>query len=368
MKAVAVVPGKSASIHLEELPKPRVQDIPNGRGVLVRILRVGLDGTDKEIWAGQYGVTPLGSGFLIIGHESFGKVVEAGPKVKELAAGDYVACTSRRRGGSLYDLIGSYDMTPDARYIEPGISLKHGFLTEYYVDDPEYIVRVPPPLKEVGVLLEPVGIAEKGIAQAYEIQRRMKVWQPQRAAVVGAGSLGLIATLLLRLRNLEVTTFARSLPPTPNSRLVEECGARYVSTRQLPLPEAAKKHGPFDLIFEAAGASEILFQGIDALAANGILVLTGISGGNRAIEVPADRLMLGMVLGNKVAVGTVSENRGSLEQGIQDMALASLLYPGWLERLITHRVKGLESYPEMIRLLTEGKNVIKLVAEVAEEG
>src|SRR3712207_7792462 len=79
-------------------------------------------------------------------------------------------------------------MTTDETYYERGINLRHGYLTERYVDDPEYIVKVPAALKEVGVLLEPTSVAEKGIEQAYEIQRRLKVWRPQRAAVVGAGT------------------------------------------------------------------------------------------------------------------------------------------------------------------------------------
>src|SRR5207237_3473219 len=171
MKAIAVFPGKAGSVHLAQVPKPSVADVPNGRGVLVKILRVGVDGTDKEINAAEYGAAPDGSNYLILGHESFGRVEEIGPSVTEFKPGDYVAATVRRPGLSLYDQIGTYDMTTDDTYFERGINLRHGFLTEYYVDDPEYIVKVPPGLKEVGVLLEPTTVVEKGIAQADEIQR-----------------------------------------------------------------------------------------------------------------------------------------------------------------------------------------------------
>src|SRR5690348_12731596 len=71
MKAIAVLPGQPNSIHLREVRKPRVSDVPNGRGVLVKILRVGVDGTDKEINAAEYGAAPKGDDFLILGHESF---------------------------------------------------------------------------------------------------------------------------------------------------------------------------------------------------------------------------------------------------------------------------------------------------------
>jgi hypothetical protein len=46
------------------------------------------------------------------------------------------------------------------------------------------------------------------------------------------------------------------------------------------------------------------------------------------------------------------------------MALAEAQYPGWLKRLLTHPVRGLENYEEMIRLLTEEKGAIKVFVEV----
>ena len=174
MKAIAVKPGIPNTVHLTELPAPEVSDIPNGRGVLVRVLRVGVDGTDKEINAAEYGQAPPGYDFLIIGHESFGQVEAVGPNVTEVRPGDYVVATVRRPGSSIYDLIGTNDMTTDDTYFERGINLRHGYMSEYYVDDAEFIVKVPQGLKEVGVLLEPTTVVEKGIAQAYEIQRRLK--------------------------------------------------------------------------------------------------------------------------------------------------------------------------------------------------
>jgi len=364
MKAMAVIPGKPNSIHLAALPEPKVEDVPGGRGVLVEVLRVGVDGTDKEINDAEYGDAPEGYDFLVTGHESFGRVLEVGSSVRGLRPGDYVVATVRRPGTSIYDEIGTYDMTTDATYYERGINLRHGYLTERYVDDVEYIVKVPAALKGVGVLLEPTSVAEKGIEQAYEIQRRLKVWRPERAAVVGAGTLGLLATLALRLRGLEVTTLARTQPPTLNSELVEALGARYVSTREMPLLKAAQEYGPFDVIFEATGVSRVVFESMEVLGRNGVLVLTGIAGGDHTVEVPGDHIMLGFVLGNKVAVGSVNANRAYFERGVQDMALAEAEYPGWLERLLTHPVHGLDNYEEMIRLLTEERGAIKVFVEV----
>src|SRR5437764_11660673 len=248
MKALAVIPGKPNTIHLREVPKPCVEDVPEGRGVLIKILNVGVDGTDKEINAAEYGAAPSGDDYLIIGHESFGRVESVGPNVTEFRPGDYVSLTVRRPGSSLYDQIGTYDMTTDDTYFERGINLRHGFLTEYVVDEPEYIIRVPGNLKEVGVLMEPMSVAQKAIEQAYRIQQRLRVWRPKRAAVLGAGTLGLLSTLVLRLRGLDVTTFGNTMPPFLNSRLLEELGVRYVSTKETSLTKASAKDGPCELI------------------------------------------------------------------------------------------------------------------------
>ena len=365
MKAIAVYPGRSNSVHLAEMSRPEARDIANGRGVVVRVLRVGVDGTDKEINAAEYGAAPEGYDFLVIGHEGFGQVEAVGPNVTEVKPGDYVVATVRRPGTSIYDLIGTNDMTTDDTYFERGINLRHGFLTEYYVDDAEFIVKVPQGLKEVGVLLEPMTVVEKGIHQAYEIQRRLRVWRPRRAAVMGAGTIGLLATLALRLRGIEVTTFGRTPKPYLNSDLIEALGARYVSTAETTAMDVAHAQGGFDLIFEATGNSAVVFESMQALGKNGVLVLSSVTGGDRKIEVPADKINLEFVLGNKVMVGTVNANREYFEMGVRDMAQAEAEYSGWLKHLLTDRIIGLENYGELFKKLTSPNGAIKVFCDVS---
>jgi threonine dehydrogenase-like Zn-dependent dehydrogenase len=367
MQAVAVFPGKPGSVHLARMPRPALDSIANGRGVLVKVLRVGVDGTDKEINAAEYGAAPEGSDFLVIGHESFGRVEAVGPKVTELVPGDCVVATVRRPGHSIYDLIGTNDMTTDDTYYERGINLRHGYLAEFYVDDAEFLVKVPQGLSQIGVLLEPTTVVEKGIAQAYEIQRRLRVWHPRKAAVMGAGTIGLLAAMALRIRGLDVTVFGLDRRPFLNSDLVEALGARYESTSDLPVVAGAAKHGPFDLIFEATGYSPIVFDSMQALAKNGVLVLSSVTGGDKMIQVPADRINLEFVLGNKVMVGTVNANREHFETGVKDLAQCEAQFPGWLSRLLTHPVSGLANYQQLFELLTMGKGVIKAYCRVAEE-
>jgi threonine dehydrogenase-like Zn-dependent dehydrogenase len=366
MKAIAVHPGKPDSMHLAEVPRPTLADVPNGRGVLVKLLRCGVDGTDKEINAAEYGAAPPGDDFLITGHENFGRVEATGPNVSEFQAGDYVVATVRRRGSSIYDQIGTYDMTTDDVYFERGVNLRHGYLTEYYVDDPEYIVKVPQGLTDVAVLVEPLSVAEKGIIQAYEIQRRLRVWHPRRAAVLGAGTIGLLATVLLRLRGLEVTTFGLTPRPYLNSDLVEGLGARYISTVETALRDAAPQHGPFDIIYEATGFSPLVFEAMEVLGKNGVLVLASVTGGSRKVEIPADKINLDFVLGNKVMVGTVNGNREYFEAAVADLAMAQAQFPGWAARLLTHPIQGLHNYRQMIDTLTGARDAIKVFVEIAE--
>jgi threonine dehydrogenase-like Zn-dependent dehydrogenase len=366
VKAIAVHPGKPNSVHLADVPKPGVEDVPGGRGVLVKVLCVGVDGTDKEINAAEYGAAPPGDDYLILGHESFGRVEAVGANVHELCPGDYVAATVRRPGKSLYDRIGLQDMTTDDTYLERGINLRHGFLTEYYVEEPEYLIAVPPGLKRVGVLMEPTSVVEKGIGQAYAIQRRLKVWRPRRAAVLGSSTLGLLAAMILRLRGIEVVAFGLERPPFLNSRLLEEIGARYVSTKESTLSAVAKEGPPFDLIVEGTGFSPLVFEGMEVLGKNGVLVMLSVTGGDRKVEIPADRINLGFVLGNKVAVGSVNAHRDDFEMAAKDLSQAELQFPGWLAKLLTHPVDGLEDYETMMKLLTEGKDVIKVFVHVGE--
>jgi threonine dehydrogenase-like Zn-dependent dehydrogenase len=368
MKAVAVIPGTPNSVHLIEAPRPRVSDVPHGRGVLVKVLQVGVDATDREINEALYGKPPPGCDYLIIGHESFGEVVEVGPHVKDIRPGDFVACTVRRPGTSIYDRIGRNDITSDETYYERGINLLHGFLTEFFVDDAEFIVKVPSKLKHLGVLSEPASVCAKAIEQAYLAQQRLQVWQPLRAFVLGAGQIGLLATMMLRLRGLEVHTLARGPAPNRKSEIVEAYGGHYVSTQLTSMAELAQSVGKPDLILEATGNSALAFQAMEVLNLNGALLWTSITGGDRAVSVPADKLNLQWVLGNKLLVGSVNGNRHHFAAGIQALAQAELTYPGVTDRILTHAVNGLESYREMMRLLVEDKEALKVFVNVASAG
>jgi threonine dehydrogenase-like Zn-dependent dehydrogenase len=215
----------------------------------------------------------------------------------------------------------------------------------------------------VGVLLEPLSIAEKGLQQAEEIQRRLRIWRAGRALVIGAGTIGLMATLALRLRGVDVTVLSRRRPPYRNSDLVEALGARYLSTGDTDPEAASHAHGPFDLIFEASGYSPLAFEAARVLGPNGVLVLSGVTGGERTIQIDANAINQGFVLGNKVMVGTVNSSRDDFVRGVADLLRAEAFYPGWLGQLLTTRIAGLDDSAAIVRALDDDE-AIKVYVEM----
>ncbi|MEP6946467.1 MAG: glucose 1-dehydrogenase [Acidobacteriota bacterium] len=370
MKAIAVTPLTANSARLIEMDKPSISQIPDGRGVLVQVLRIGACGTDREINNGQYGVAPEGSDFLVLGHENFGRVVEIGEKVSDLAVGDLVVATVRRpRGSSFYDEIGEQDFTTDNKYFERGISRIHGYMAEFYAESVDFIVKIPPAIAEIAVLLEPLSIIEKGLKQASDIQERLKIWRPKTAAVLGTGNVGLLTVMALRMRGYEVHGFGRD--PRDgylNADLIESIGGTYDSTLETSLIDSVKKYGEYDLIFECTGYSPIIFDAMRVLNENGVLILASVTGGDRKTDqVPSDEINQRFVLGNRVMVGTVNANREHFVLGVSDLALCEAMYPGWLGRMLTHKIEGLENFAKAFEILNNAGEykAIKTYFEVA---
>jgi threonine dehydrogenase-like Zn-dependent dehydrogenase len=369
MKAVAVTPKEVNTARLVTMKKPTLSDVPGGRGVVVEVLSVGACGTDREINNGEYGVAPKGFDFLVLGHESLGRVAEIGENVKDLEVGNYVVATVRRpRGSSIYDKIGEQDFTTDVKYYERGISRIHGFMAEFYVEDAEFLIKIPPAIAEIAILLEPLSIIEKGLKQASDIQERLKIWHPKTAAVLGVGNVGLLTVMALRMRGYEVHGFGRSSRKGYlNAELCEAVGATYDSTAEVTVQDSVKKYGEYDLIFECTGFSPIIFDAMQSLNENGILILASVTGGKRTVDaVPSDKINQQFVLGNRAMVGTVNANREHFEMGVKDLALCEAMHAGWLSRMLTHKVSGLENYEKVFEILSDSAKykAIKTYLEV----
>lgn len=356
MQAVTARPGARRSATLHEVPAPE----PGAGEVLVRVLDVGIDGTDAEIDDGLYGEAPPGADYLVIGHESLGRVEAVGADVLGVAPGDLVVAMVRRPGGCLNCRAGESDMCLDGDYTERGIRGRHGYMAEYYVEAPEFLVPIPADYRRFAVLLEPMTIVEKGIAQSMAIQQRLH-WKPKQALVLGAGTIGLFSAMVLRNEGLAVTVVGLEAPDTPSPRLELLCqiGAEYRSSRIDPVSSLPDALGNIDLVLEATGSSQVVFDAMQALGTNGVLCLMGITAGARMITVPSDRINLEMVLRNKVVFGSVNAHRRDFERGVRHFGEVERRWPGLLARLITRRLPlaafrdGLESRRDQIKVVLE---------------
>lgn len=357
MKALVVTPKESGSLRLAEVKTPE----PHRGEVLVRVIRVGVDGTDIEINNGLYGQAPPDSDFLILGHESLGVVEKAHGN---LNPGDLVVATVRRPCPEkcLNCRNSEVDMCITGNYTERGIKGIHGLMSEYYVEKPEYLLKIPPKLSDAGVLLEPLSIAEKGVSQIYEIRKRL-YWKPAGALVLGAGSIGLFASMILRLHGLDVHTLDILEKDSVKAKIVEKIGADYIDGRRVKLQELPDKLGNIDIIFEATGNSSTALTAMSILGTNGVLCLTGITGGNKRLEICSDCLNMQIVLGNKLIFGTVNSNRKHFESGIKHMEEFNKKWPHVLEKFITRR-EDLNNFKEAFR---KESNDIKVVIELSDE-
>jgi threonine dehydrogenase-like Zn-dependent dehydrogenase len=207
-------------------------------------------------------------------------------------------------------------------------------------------------------------VCAKAIEQAYLAQQRLQVWDPQRAFVLGAGQIGQLATMMLRLRGLDVYTLARGKKPNRKAKIAEGYGATYVSTLETSLHDLAKAVGKPDIIFECTGHSANAFGAMEVLGLNGALIWTSITGGDKQVTIPADKINLQWVLGNKLLVSSVNGNRRHFELGLQALSHGEMSYPGVTEQILTHPVRGLDDYREMMRLLVEDKDALKVYVNV----
>jgi glucose 1-dehydrogenase len=368
MKAIAVKPGQKNSVHLRDVPKPKVSDIPNGRGVLVKVLKVALDGTDRDIDKGEYGNGPEGDDYLIIGHESFGIVEEVGPNVKEVKKGDFVVATVRRPGKGFYDNLGMQDLTSDNVYYERGINLLHGYFTEFYVESPDYLVVVPDEFAELGVMTEPVSIATKAFEHTIDIQRRMGIWRPKRAAVIGAGPLGMLTAWKFRLERLDTSVFSLEPPDHFKAKLLGEIGAHYYCATKDSIQKVADSEGMFDIVMEASGYAPNVVDACHSVAKNGVVILSSVTPKEHKVEVPVSQINMDFVLGNKIMFGTVNASYHHFSLSVKDIGYGMQLYTGWMEKLITHELKGLDQYEKAMYLLNNSakENALKIVIKVAD--
>ena len=342
MKALAVFPS-SREIGIVDHPEPV---IAGPTDVKLRILEAGICGTDREIADFRYGMPPVGSPYLVIGHEALGEVVEVGSAVTGIKPGDLAVLMVRRP--CPHDLCGPcrkgrQDFCITGDFTERGIKGAHGYMTEFVVDDEQYMVKVPKELREVAVLIEPLTVAEKAAEQARVMTQRLPgdlKDDPSQlnAVVLGAGPIGLLGAMKLVDGKFNTWVYYRGKADSPNVRIVSAIGARFISSAEHPPSDLAKMIGNISLVYEATGVAKISFDLLSVLGVNGIFIFTGVPGVRAPIEIDAELIMRNLVLNNQVICGTVNAGRGSFEEGVRDLGSFMQRFPDAVRALITARM------------------------------
>jgi threonine dehydrogenase-like Zn-dependent dehydrogenase len=328
MMAVVVRRGERRPdiIEIDE-PTPRSDE------VLLRTLRVGIDGTDHEVVSGNHGGFPTGDDYQILGHEAVCVVEDAnGTGVQE---GQLVVPTVRRPSEgntNEYFACGEPDMAPEGQYVERGIVGAHGYMAEYVTSPPEYLVPVRDAFAQHGFLVEPISNSEKAIEHAFAARSAFE-WNPESALVLGNGPLGLLTLAMLEAHSSFERTYClgRRDRPDPTIDIIERLGSTYVDSRETPVREIPDRYEPVDFVYEATGHAKHAFETITALKPNGVGALLGIPD-DWTFEIDGGHLHRELVLHNKALFGSVNSNVRQYEAAKESLAAA----PDWfIEALIT---------------------------------
>ena len=367
MKAIAVIPG-TKSVRLVDRPEPSIV-APDD--IKLRVMRVGICGTDREEAAGGRAKAPPEHQDLVLGHEMFGQVVDVGRAVTLVKPGDHAVFTVRRGCGACRPCaMNRSDMCLTGLYTERGIWGLDGYQTEFVVDREPYAVRVATELEGVGVLAEPFSVVEKAIAEAVHLQltrlpdmaTSLDWLSGRRCLVAGLGPIGLLAALSLRLRHADVWGLDIVDADSARPRWFTLIGGHYVDGREITPDHPIDQWGTFDVIVDAAGIAALEFNLFSALATNGVYAATGIAAGDRPLTIDGANIMRQLVLKNQMLVGSVNASRDHFQLAVNDLILAENRWPRHVADLITHR----HPYTDFAAAFQQhGSGEIKVVLEWA---
>jgi threonine dehydrogenase-like Zn-dependent dehydrogenase len=338
MRAMTVIPGQPGSAELTELPDPE----PKEGELLVEPLYLGVCGTDREILEGAHGEPPPGHERLVLGHELLGRVRDTG----ELVAGivrrpDPVPCVCCAKG--------EWDMCRNGQYTERGIKALDGYGAELVTLEADFAIPIPAELGTLGVLTEPASILAKAWEQIDRISTRA-CSAHERALIIGAGPIGLLAALMGAQRGLELHVLDRATHGA-KPEAVLALGGRYHTG---DVTDVAEEIQP-DIVVECTGVAELVAGAMQHTAPGAIVCLAGVAS-SRTLSVDVGALNNELVLENDVVFGSVNANRRHFDQAVKSLTDAD---QDWLRRLITRTVP----LDHWTQALDKGDDDIKVLVE-----
>jgi glucose 1-dehydrogenase len=290
---------------------------PGPGQALVRIVEGGICGTDRGVAQFLYGFPPAGETMLVLGHEAVGIVARAGEDTG-MTAGDWVVPMVRRecRPPCAMCASGRRDNCLTMAYTERGIAGEHGYLCEYALDAVADLVRVPPSIAAVAVLVEPASVIVKAYERALAIHPAGEI---RDVLILGAGAVGMLAAWSALLRGWRATVVSLEPEDDPRVRLLARHGVAY--RRSLGAAQ-------FDLVLEACGSAAMAAASLANLRPCGVQMVLGARAAS--VEIP----YLDLILGNRIVAGSVNASRGHFEAASLEL---SRMDRQWLVPMIARR-------------------------------
>lgn len=335
MKAVVVERPNQVAYRDVEAPAVTADD------VLVRSRAAGLCRTDIEMMTGAF-TDPRWVRFPVIpGHEWAGTVVEVGANVDSVGPGDRVVCEGmipcyacpRCSSGETQwcERIQALGFTRPGGYAE-------------LVSVPERVVhRLPEHVSfDAGVLVEPASVVLHGLDKA-------RPQAGENVGVIGIGTLGALAIVLLRL-------YAPSKITAFGVREEElELARRLGAGDTMLVPSGAAPAAELDLVVETAGAPSAVAMATELCRPGGRAVLLGIAGEGRTLTLPSD-----VLVGKDMAlIGSIAYP-ASIWSRVVELVRAGVVE---LDPIVTHRFPA-RDFEQAVALMDDRRGLVaKIVLE-----
>lgn len=314
-KMKAAVMHGPRDLRVEERPLP----IAATGELLVKIHHVGICGSDMHFLKdGRLG-NWLVDEPLVLGHESAGEVVDIGPGVSGFKLGDRVALEPGVPCGACrHCMTGNYNLCPKMSFM----AIPHerdGAFCEYVAHPAKMCFPLPDTVSTLeGGLCEPLSV---GLYAVQKSGARLG----QTAVIFGSGCIGMSTLLVLKAVGVSDITVVDIAQKRLDKAL--ELGAkRVIRGDREDAVEILSETGGCDLVFEAAGSPVTTLQASKVVAANGVVIIVGMSAD------PVIALDLGTMAAREARLETIYRYRNLYPTAIK--AIESGLIP--IRKIVSH--------------------------------
>ena len=341
-QAVMTKPG---SIDFREVPTPGIGE----KEVLVRIMRIGVCGSDIHVYHGKH---PYTSYPVVQGHEVSGEIAAIGSTVSGFEIGDRVTIQPQVVCGKCYPCThGRYNICDELKVM--GFQTT-GMASEYFAVDSAKVIKLPNEMSfDYGAMVEPLAVAVHALGRSGMDIAGKKV------LVLGAGPIGNLAAQAAKGMGAE----AVMITDLSEYRLgiARECGIEHaVNTGRTRLGEAVEAFfGPdkADLILECVGVDQTMTEAIDNARKGSDIIVVGVFGDKATVD-------LGLVQDRELRlIGTLMYREADYLKAIELIG-QDLVH---LEALITTHF-DFEEYLKAYEFIEESKDkAMKIMIDIGKD-